>query len=238
MAENASTVNETVQNENVTFESLISAIKMGTKTFNNLTDEERSIMIDVFNNRNEGLAQLIIDKPTEEFTLQCKKDFEDYQNEYFKIPYEIAKKDKALEYAKWLNDWNDNRVFIQNRMWIGNMKFREAILDIIKKIEENADENLTFDYSALTYVYILMMNPVGIGKEYSEWMAENQETYNAILEVVNHHVQLTEIIKKKISMLRIKWGLACQGFVLKWDDSLKDLKDLTLLKDIDISGLE
>ena len=110
-------------------------------------------------------------------------------------------------------------------------------MDIIKKLEENPEENLTFDFAALTYTYNLMMGPVGRGVEFAEWMANNQEPYNAILERLAEHMDLISLIKKKIGMLQIKWSLACQGFVLKWDESLKDLQELSLLKTINLESL-
>ena len=50
-------------------------------------------------------------------------------------------------------------------------------------------------------------------------------------------MDLISLIKKKIGMLQIKWSLACQGFVLKWDESLKDLQELSLLKTINLESL-
>ena len=52
------------------------------------------------------------------------------------------------EYAKFLDDWNTNHVMLPQSYWKGCLKFREVIMDIIKKLEENPEENLTFDFAA------------------------------------------------------------------------------------------
>ena len=237
MAENVKIVNDGELKENASAQDVIQSIIANNKAIEDLSDEDRKILIDDFNERNKGVAFLTEERATEEYKVQCRDDFAAYQTEYVKLSYEIAKKDKALEYAKFLDDWNTNYVMLPQSYWKGCLKFREVIMDIIKKLEENPNEKLTFDFAALTYTYNLMMGPVGRGVEFAEWMANNQEPYNAILERLAEHMDLISLIKKKIGMLQIKWSLACQGFVLKWDESLKDLQELSLLKTINLESL-
>ena len=232
MAENVKIAKDDEVKENASAQDVIQSIIDNNKAIEELSDEDRKILIDDFNERNKGVAYLTEERATEEYKVQCKDDFAAYQTEYTKLSYEIAKKDKALEYAKFLDDWNTNHVMLPQSYWKGCLKFREVLMDIIKKLEENPEENLTFDFAALTYTYNLMMGPVGRGVEFAEWMANNP-----ILERLAEHMDLISLIKKKIGMLQIKWSLACQGFVLKWDESLKDLQELSLLKTINLESL-
>lgn len=218
-------------------QEILNSIANGQKELSELNDDQRTVIIFDFNDRNKGTAKLLEERASEEYQQQCKKDYEDYQSEYLNIPYEIAKPDKALEYAEWLREWNTNHVALPQNYWVGCLKFEEVIVGIIDKLKKEPKENLEFDYAALTYVYNLMMGPVGFGIGYAKWMLDNQKTYTDILETLNSHMETINLIRKKIALLQIKWSLAVQGFVLEWDESLKGLSDLSLLAKIDTASL-
>lgn len=208
---------------------ILQEIAEGQKQFNELDDDARDVLIHDFNEKNAGIARLEADKPDEEFVNQCKKDFEEYQSAYLDLEYEVTGKEHALEYAKWLKGWNKDYAVAPSNYWVGVLKFNEVIDEIIEKLEKNPDDNLTFDYGALTYTYNLMMQPLGIGLAYASWMADNQETYNTILERLGEHVEMVDLIKKKIGLLQNRWALACNGFKCTLlFENLEDLKNLSL----------
>ena len=205
-----------------TAQEILDDVTKHNKDMRELDDDQRMVIINDFNSKNKGIAEIVEEKPDEAFIEKAKKDFEEYQNEYVKLEYDICGKDKALEYAKWLKDWNANHAFAPQNYWIGILKFDEVITEIIKKLEEKV-EDFKVDYGGLTYLYQMMMGPVSVGLEGARWMAENQETYNAILNKLAEHVEMIELIKKKIGVLQIRWSMACQGF--KMNITAKKLED-------------
>jgi hypothetical protein len=194
-----------------TAQEILDDVAKHNKDMNELDEDQRMVIINDFNSKNKGIAEIVEEKPDQAFIDQAKKDFEDYQNEYVNLKYDVCKKDKALEYAKWLKEWNANHAYAPQNYWIGILKFDEVITDIIKKFEKEP-EDFDIDYGALTYLYQMLMGPVSVGLEGARWMAENQETYNAILEKLGEHIDMIELIKKKIGVLQIRWSMACQGF--------------------------
>ena len=113
MAENVKIAKDDEVKENASAKDVIQSIIDNNKAIEELSDEDRKILIDDFNERNKGVAYLTEERATEEYKVQCRDDFAAYQTEYTKLSYEIAKKDKALEYAKFLDDWNTNHVMLQ-----------------------------------------------------------------------------------------------------------------------------
>lgn len=205
-----------------TAQEILDDIAKNNKDMNNLDDDQRMVIINDFNSKNKGIAEIVEEKPDQAFIDQAKKDFEEYQSEYTKLEYLVCKKDKSLEYAKWLKEWNAEHAFAPQNYWIGILKFDEVITEIIKKFEKEA-EDFNIDYGALTYLYQMMMGPVSVGLEGARWMAENQETYNDILNTLAEHMEMIELIKKKIGVLQIRWSMACQGF--KMNIIAKKLED-------------
>lgn len=213
--------------EDETARDVLEDVLSGQKELSELDDDARDVLIHDFNEKNKGVAELVAERPDQDFIDQCKKDFEEYQSEYLDMTYDIADKDKALEYAKWLKVWNHDYAVAPSSYWIGVLKFEEVIDKIVEDLEKNPDDKLTFDYGALTYTYNLMMQPLGIGYDYAKWMADNQETYNTILEIVGGHVDVVDLIKKKIGLLQNRWALACSGFKCNLlFENLEDLKNL------------
>lgn len=205
-----------------TAQEILDDVAKHNKDMNELDEDQRMVIINDFNAKNKGIAEIVEEKPDQAFIDQAKKDFEEYQSEYVKLDYNVCGKDKALKYAKWLKDWNANHTFAPQNYWIGILKFDEVITDIIKKLEEKEDE-FNVDYGGLTYLYQMMMGPVAVGIEGARWMAENQEIYNDILNKLGEHVDMIELIKKKIGVLQIRWSMACQGF--KMNIVAKNLED-------------
>jgi hypothetical protein len=239
-------VKKVEQKHQQTAQEILNSIKTDQKLMDELNDDQRDVLIADFNEKNKGIAELVHEKPDEDYVNQCKKDFEDYQGEYLKLDYEVCDAKHSVEFAKWLKAWNTDHVVAPANYWIGVLRFDEVIDEYIKALEDGKIaikdpstgkatditkeyKTLTFDYGALTYVYNLMMQPVGVGIEYARWMAENQETYNAILNKLGEHIDMIDLIKKKIGLLQSRWALACSGFKMNLlIDKLEDLKNVDL----------
>lgn len=204
-------------------QDILDAVAKQNKDMKELDDDQRLVIITDFNKKNEGIAEIVEERPDQAFIDQAKKDFEDYQNEYVNLTYALCKGDKALEYAKWLKEWNAEHAVAPQNYWIGVLRFDEEITKRIADLEKNEPDVFEMDYGMLTYLYQMMMGPVSIGLEGARWMLENQETYNAILNKLGEHVDMIELIKKKIGVLQIRWSMACQGF--KMIITAKNLED-------------
>ena len=207
-------------------QEILDPINKSQKDFKDLNPDQRQAIIYDFNQKNKGIAEIIDDAEVdEEYINMCKKEFEEYQGSYLKLDYEICKKDKSVEYAEWLRDWNREHVFAPANYWIGVLKFEEVILEKIEELKKETSDFMV-DYGALTYLYNLMMAPVCRGIEEAKWMANNQETYNNILNKLAEHVEMIDLIKKKIGLLQIRWSMACQGFKMNiLAKSLDDFKE-------------
>lgn len=206
-----------------TAQEILDNIAKTNQDMKELDEDQRLVIITDFNKKNEGIAEIVEEKPDQAFVDQAKKDFEEYQNEYVNLSYELCKGDKALEYAKWLKEWNANHAIAPQNYWIGVLRFDEEITKRIADIEKSEPDAFEMDYGMLTYLYQMMMAPVSIGIEGARWMLDNQETYNAILNKLGEHVDMIELIKKKIGVLQIRWSMACQGF--KMNIVAKNLED-------------
>lgn len=209
-----------------TAQEILEQINKNQKDFKDLNPDQRQAIIYDFNQKNEGIAEIVEDEEVDEAYIEmCKKEFEEYQDAYTKMDYEICKKDKSVEYAEWLRDWNRDHVFAPANYWIGVLRFEEVILEKIEELKKEPSDFIV-DYGALTYLYNLMMAPVCRGIEEAKWMANNQETYNAILNKLGEHVDMIGLIKKKIGLLQIRWSMACQGFKMNiLAKSLSDFKE-------------
>ena len=219
-AENAN--EKKMKTSDETAQEILEQIQKNQKDFKDLNPDQRQAIIYDFNQKNKGIAEIIEEEVDQEYIDLCKKEFEEYQDAYTKLDYEICKIDKSLEYAEWLRDWNREHVFAPANYWIGVLRFEEVILDKIEDLKKE-EKDLIIDYGALTYLYNLMMAPVCRGIEEAKWMANNQETYNNILNKLGEHVDMIDLIKKKIGLLQIRWSMACQGF--KMNILAKNLED-------------
>lgn len=227
-AENAN--EKKMKTSDETAQEILEQIQKNQKDFKDLNPDQRQAIIYDFNQKNKGIAEIIEEEVDQEYIDLCKKEFEEYQDAYTKLDYEICKIDKSLEYAEWLRDWNREHVFAPANYWIGVLRFEEVILDKIEDLKKE-EKDLIIDYGALTYLYNLMMAPVCRGIEEAKWMANNQETYNNILNKLGEHVDMIDLIKKKIGLLQIRWSMACQGFKMNiLAKSLEDFREKSALQ--------
>lgn len=219
---------------------ILKSIEEDKQQLNSLSKEQRETLIKDFNKKNKGIAEIVDEKPDQDFIDQTKKDFEDYQDEYLHLSYKIADSKNALKYAEWLLDWNENHAVAPQNYWVGVIHFDDVIrgqIDDLKsghhtdpKTKKVTDvTELIFDYGELTYVYNLMMAPIGVGLKYAKWMLDNQEIYNNILNKLGEHIDMVDLIRKKIGLLQSRWALACQGFKVNLlITKLEDLKNFDM----------
>ena len=87
MAENVKIAKDDEVKENASAQDVIQSIINNNKAIEELSDEDRKILIDDFNERNKGVAYLTEERATEEYKVQCRDDFAAYQTEYTKLSY-------------------------------------------------------------------------------------------------------------------------------------------------------
>ena len=204
-------------------DELMDEIASQQKDMKDLDDDQRDILIQDFNSKNKGIAELLSERADDEYVAMTKKEFEEYQSAYITMKYEVETGDEALRTAQWLKDYNKTQAGAPGQFWVGLLKFDEVITDAIKQIKEEENPKLEFDFGALTYTYQVMMQPYGKGIEYARWMLANQEVYNKILNKLADHMHTIDLIKKKIGLLQTRWALACNGF--KMNMIAQDLSD-------------
>ena len=135
----------------------------------------------------------------------------------------IADKDKAMETAVFVADWNANKNHWHRAYWKGVIKFNEFIEEKIDLLEKGEIETLEFDYPALIFLYQSMMSPQGIGLLEAQEMEAIDEQYNAILDVLGTYVDQLQNYDKKAKLYQERWGLACNGF--KMNILIEDIED-------------
>ena len=199
-----------------------------------MTPEQRKEMIKAFNKNMEGFAHLEEEEPDEQYKLDCKKAFEDEVKLVRETKFKIAGKERALEVAKFLKEYNEKFVYWERMAWRGVIMFNEVINKEIESQEKEASD-LELDYGALTFLYSSMMNPNGRGLESAKMMEiletvpegqeENEEavTYSAILEKLGKHVDWLKAEDKKINILQQVWASAESGLKMKLE--VNELED-------------
>ena len=176
-------------------------------------EKQRAALIKEYN-QNNTTSQIIDDViPTQDDIIQYQKDFEDAYQKLTEKTYCIADKESSLRVAKFLKDWNTNKVQWRKDLWKGVIKFNEVISNIISDLE-NEPKDLIIDYAALSYLYMTMMEPTGIGLESAKEMETIDAEYSAILEAIGTNVDMFEQYRQYIDLLQRRWGFACQGYKL------------------------
>lgn len=176
-------------------------------------EKQRAALIKEYN-QNNTTSQIIDDVvPTQDDIIQYQKDFEDAYQKLTEKTYCIADKESSLRVAKFLKDWNTNKVQWRKDLWKGVIKFNEVITNIISDLE-NEPKDLIIDYAALSYLYMTMMEPTGVGLESAKEMETIDAEYSAILEAIGTNVDMFEQYRQYIDLLQRRWGFACQGYKL------------------------
>ena len=146
-------------------------------------EKQRAALIKEYN-QNNSTSKIIEDViPTQDDIIQYQKEFEDAYQSLTEKTYCIADKESSLRVAKFLKDWNTNKVQWRKDLWKGVIKFNEVITNIISDLE-NEPKDLIIDYAALSYLYMTMMEPTGIGLESAKEMESIDAEYSAILEAI------------------------------------------------------
>lgn len=176
-------------------------------------EKQRAALIKEYN-QNNSTSKIIEDViPTQDDIIQYQKEFEDAYQSLTERTYCIADKESSLRVAKFLKDWNTNKVQWRKDLWKGVIKFNEVITNIISDLE-NEPKDLIIDYAALSYLYMTMMEPTGIGLESAKEMESIDAEYSAILEAIGTNIDMFEQYRQYIDLLQRRWGFACQGFKL------------------------
>lgn len=200
-----------------------------------ISAETRKIVIDEFNKSMSDYAVLRDGPVSQEFKDQCKKDFEDEMNKVKNMTFEIANKERALDVAHFLQEYNKTIIHWEKMAWKGVIYFDQIIGNKIAELEKELAP-LVFDYGALTFLYGSMMNPSGYGLESARVMEvletipegqeddpENAVTYSAILEKIGKHIDFLKAEDKKINVLQQRWAIAESGIYM--DIRVKELED-------------
>ena len=190
----------------------------------NLDDDARDILIQKWNEKAKGIAEIVQEKPTEEEVAQFKKDLEDYEAEYKRIPFIIAEgKEEAEKTALFLQEWNEYHAAALKDYWKGMLAFKKVIAKKVEGIKKGEVTDLTVEYGALTYLNDMMLCPIVVGCKDAEWMLDNDIIYNETLNKVGEGMNTLKLIYKKIALLNIRWSMAMTGF--KMNILLEELAD-------------
>lgn len=189
-----------------------------------LDDDARDILIQKWNEKAEGIAEIVPEKPTEEEQEQFKKELMDYEQEYKQIPFVLATgKEKSLEVGEFLQEWNENHAAALKDYWKGMLAFRKVIAKKLEALKNGETEDLSVEYGPLTYLNDMMLCPIVVGCKEAEWMLEHDVVYNETLNKVGEGMNLLKLIYKKIALLNIRWSLSMTGF--KMNILLEELSD-------------
>lgn len=200
-------------------------VTAGVPKLPKMNDDQKAALINQYNTTNEGVCEITesLDEVDEEYAKQCKEEFEAVVKEANEMKFLIADKDKALETANFLAEWNANKNHWERAYWRGVIKFNEFIEDKIDKLEKKEIEVLEMDYPALIFIHQSMMRPSGVGLLEAQEMAAIDDQYNAILDVIGGYVDKIALYDKKAKLYQERWGLACNGF--KMNILISDLED-------------
>lgn len=179
--------------------------------------QQRNNLINEYN-KNNSTTRINPDIiPTVDDIKSFKEDFENEYKELCGLTYCIADADSALSVAEFLLDWNTNYVNWRKDLWKGVIKFDEVIRDIIDNIHNNTNRTapLEIDYAALSYLYMTMMEPAGVGLKSAKDMEKIDPTYSAILEAIGTNVDMFNQRKEYIDLLQRRWAFAEQGYYLE-----------------------
>lgn len=223
-------------------EDILRKIRQEQDAFMSLSDEERKLIIDDFNSKdeNKGVSELIEERPDEEYQLECKKQFEQYQNAPMHMNWKIGEEKNALAIAKMLQEWNDKWAFAEKNEWLGILYFHTIIEKKIEEIEKGDAKVLELDFNSLMYLNTIFANPYGHGYDYAQWMEkyaskrddkDPNKVTKGLFDITDSdiadHMKTIQLINMKAALYRTKWSMACSGFKMNiLIDSLEDFEKL------------
>lgn len=156
-------------------------------------------------------------KPTQDDIDRFKGEFETQVEAFRNITFNIVEKEELniLDAAKFLLDYNANKVTWSKDLWQGIIKFNEFIKDQIKQIENNGQKDIQFTYQPLEYIYFVLSNPSGIGLASALEFEENIGIFAEIYDQLENQVLTSRQMLQEIELAQQHWAAAEQGFFLE-----------------------
>lgn len=216
------------------FNELLARIRKDNIAFDGLSDDDRNIIITDFNGKkeNQGIAELLKEKPDKEYTEKCKDDFEKLQNLPLKKEFLVSTtKEETGKIIDFLIDWNTNWSSVENQEWLGVLYFDKIIKAKKDTYKKKGIYRFTLDFNSVMYLNTIFSHPKGTGLEFARWMKENTETFDKVDKILEKAMTYLKEINRKTALYREKWSLACSGFKMKV--LISKLEDFGKLDDTD-----
>lgn len=206
----------------------------GTETVQAPQNPEKPVdwskLISSFNRHFGSLATVSkVEDENEQKNLceQCHAEWENARKElYEKKEFLICDGTQAKATMEMLQDWNTNYVAWAGNHYLGVVKFADAIKKLIDDYKD--DEDFVVDFPALSWLYLSMQKPAGLGYASAVWFNEQEEkkpeklTYSEVFGVVKSHMAEVAREDKKIQILQQVWGMAEGGFRLDFKFDIND----------------
>lgn len=173
----------------------------------------------------DGIITIRDEEPDEDFIKKAQEDYEKAVKDFQDATYEIYSGDRALEVAKFLQEWNAKCNRWERQAWKGVIAFNDIITKKVQALEEEgAEQKVILEYAPLVFIYGSMLNPSGVGLEAAQLMetletdpSETNDdtaavTYTNILEWIGRKVDGFEAVQAKIQALQERWTMAASGF--------------------------
>ena len=181
---------------------------------------ERRKAIADFNTQNMGKYWIDPDKvPTEDDIAAAKKDFEGELEAFQKRDYLVADKDNAVRVANFMKTFI-NRTIWKGQAFVGVARFNTQMTEFVEEFEKEP-KDLVLDYNALMFVVYMFKEFSGVGLDDAMWFIDNNEEFVSIHDHIYDLANESELQKKKIENLQIRWQYLAQGYYL------------TILEDVD-----
>ena len=182
-------------------------------------DIQRLNMIKEYN-RNNTVTQILRRKVTEEDIKELETRLDDIRDKRNQMTYLIADVNNAARVHDFLVDFNLNHALWTRDLWKGVLQF-DNFLKEWKAKYENEPTDLVFDFPALSFCYNMLMNPGGVGLATAQWMSDNDEQYNAVLNVMGEYIDDFQKENELFTTLNECLAARYQGFMMVLADEVK-----------------
>lgn len=197
-------------------------VKKAKKVVPTKEDIQRLNMIKEYN-RNNTDTQILKRKVTEEDIKTLEDELQSIRDKRSVMTYLIADVNNAARVYDFLVDFNMNHALWTRDLWKGVLQFDTFMKDWKIKYD-NEPTDLVFDFAALSFCYNMLMNPGGVGLNTAQWMSDNDEQYNAVLDVMGGYIDDFQTENERFKKLQDCLAARYQGFmmVLNEGDNTKD----------------
>ena len=191
--------------------------KKSTKALANDAEKheiERRKAIADFNTQNMGKYWIDPDKlPTEDDINLAKNEFEKALTDFQKKDYVVADKDNAVRVAEFMKTFI-NRTVWKGQTFVGVVRFNTQMTEFVKECEEKGAQDLILDYNALMFVFYMFKEYSGVGLDDALWFVDNNEEFVAVHDHIYDLANESELQKKRIENLQMRWQYLAQGYYL------------------------